>query len=121
MRYSIVFATLAASALATPYINVEVSEPSDLVEVEQHRNHHVNQHGRNRSRSRGRGRRNNRGWFSSFFSSGNEDEVDAERNQRRNNRRNNRRNGRRFEGDEVIYFLDNNYVSNLCRPLAPTT
>jgi len=117
MRYSLVLATLAVSAIATPYINVEVSEPETAaVEVSNNRNnnnnnrHHRVNHGHRDNRNN-RNRRN-RSWLSTLWG-GKDDDEDTEerrgrrdRNGRRNNDRNrrggrrNRRNGDRAEDDD---------------------
>jgi hypothetical protein len=101
MRYSIVFATLAASAMATPYINVEVSEPGDMVEADHNNRAH---HGQNR-RDHSRNDRRRQGWFSSFFSAGNKEQE--ERNNRRRHHRNRRMGA---EGEEAsVSFVGNVY------------
>src|ERR1700753_320437 len=122
MRYSLVLATLAASAIATPYINVEVSEPGDLVEeAGRQGNHHrgVRRHDRDDQRRNHRGR----GWFSSLWSNDGDMEGESRRREReredRRNRRHqnrNRRNGRGrrergdndedYEDDEEEYHVE---------------
>jgi hypothetical protein len=123
MRYSLVLATLAASAIATPYINVEVSEPGDLLEEasRQGNNHRGLKH---HNRDDERRHRRNRNWFSSLWSS--DDDVEEERNRReREDRRRNRRqhdrnhrNGRgrreRDNEDDGRYNDDENMSIEVC-------
>jgi hypothetical protein len=125
MKYSYVLATLAASAMATPYIAVEVSEPGNLV-VENNRHcHGVNRHDNDHDRDNKR--RHRGGWLSSFFGH-NDEELDEEnrrrdqdrhrRNRSRNRRNRNGRNGRdqSDDDDEEDDQTDINVVSCISFP-----
>lgn len=121
MRYSLVLATMAASAIATPYINVEVSEPGDLIdEASRQGNHHrgMRRHDRDDQRRNRRGRN----WFSSLW--GSDDDVEEENRRRereredRRNRRNQNRNRRQGRGrggrDENDEENDEEYHVEVC-------
>jgi hypothetical protein len=108
MRYSLVLATLTASALAVPAVNIEVVEPGNSVEDS-------SRHGHRRG-----------GWLTGIFSTDNRDrdqdrrhrQRDHDRNERHRHRSQRNRHGRRgrrdWEDDEDD---DDDDYDNVCSEL----
>jgi len=133
MRYSLVLATLAASAIATPYVNIDITESNDLEDTS--RRHGSGRHHRSELEEERRRRQHHRGggWFSSLWRSDedleddDEDEMsrhrdrDYERRRNRNHRHGGRRErGREEEDEEDSDYNDDFSVNNLVDDLFGT-